>query len=113
MPGKSKRTHRTAELIQKIIALALLKEVSDPRLSKITITGVDLSPDFKQAIVFFSMLDPTDEFIQSAENAFKKAEGFFRLLLSRSTELRHTPKLFFRYDMTPITAERISDLLRE
>ncbi|MCX7120870.1 MAG: 30S ribosome-binding factor RbfA [Gammaproteobacteria bacterium] len=113
MPGKSKRTHRTAELIQQIVALALLKEVSDPRLAKITITGVDLSPDFKQAIVFFSMLDPTEESIKLAEVAFQKATGFFRLLLSRSTELRHTPKLFFRYDITLVNAERISDLLRE
>ncbi|MCX7125729.1 MAG: 30S ribosome-binding factor RbfA, partial [Gammaproteobacteria bacterium] len=93
---KSKRTHRTAELIQQIVAMALIKEVSDPRLSAVTITGVDLSPDFKQAVVFFSMLEPTDEAIKAAETAFQKATGFFRLHLSRSTELRHTPKLFFR-----------------
>ena len=110
---KSKRTHRTAELIQKIIALALLKEVSDPRLTSVTVTGVDLSPDFKQAIVFFSMLDPKEDAIKSAEKAFLKAAGFFRVLLSRSTELRHTPKLFFRYDPTLVNAERISDLLKE
>lgn len=109
---KSKRTHRTAELIQKIIALALLKETSDPRLTNVTITGVDLAPDFTQALVFFSMLDPTKEAIYSADKAFKKAEGFFRGVLSRSTELRYTPKLFFRYDPTLINAERISDLLK-
>lgn len=110
---KSKRIYRAAELIQKIIAGLLLREVSDPRLSKVTITGVDLSPDFNNATIFFSLLDPTDQAIKDAENAFKKAVGFFRINLSKQTELRHTPQLLFKYDFSIVTGERISDLLKE
>ena len=110
---KSKRTHRIAELIQTIIARLLIKEVSDPRLQAATITGVDLSPDQKNAIVFFSLLDPTAENIKTTEKSFEKASGFFRLQLSRSTELRHTQKLIFRCDVSLMTGERVSRLLSD
>lgn len=108
---KSKRTTRTAELIQSIIGRLLLKEVSDPRLQGISLTGVDLSPDFKNAIVFFSLLDPSPENIKIAERSFEKASGFFRVQLSRSTELRHTPKLIFKYDASLMVGERVSNLI--
>ncbi|OGT34633.1 MAG: ribosome-binding factor A [Gammaproteobacteria bacterium RIFCSPHIGHO2_02_FULL_39_13] len=110
---KSKRANRVAELIQTTIAHLLLKEVSDPRLRFVTITGVDLSPDGKNAVVFFSMLDPTSDHVKSAEKAFQKAQGFFRFQLSQSTEFRHTPQLIFRYDPSQMVGERISKLLKE
>jgi len=100
-----------AELIQSVIARLLIKEVSDPRLRSATITAVDLAPDGKNAIVFFSLLDPSDENIKAAVTAFQKATGFFRVRLSQSTELRHTPKLIFKYDASLIVAERVSHLL--
>lgn len=108
---KSKRNNRVAELIQTTIAQLLQKEVSDPRFKTVTITAVDLSPDGKNAIVFFSLLEATLDNIQSAEKAFKKAAGFFRLQLSRLTELRHTPQLIFKYDASLANAERISRLI--
>ena len=123
--SKSKRNHRTEELIQKTIAHILKKEVQDSRLSSVTITGVDLSPDFKQATVFFTLLEATqstlkkatqklkrsESAIKKAEEAFAKATGFFRVQLSKQAELRHTPQLSFKYDLTAIAAARISDLL--
>ena len=110
---KSKRNNRLAELIQSVIARLLIKEVFDPRLSSVTITGVDVSPDGRNAIVFFSLLDPTDVNIKSAEKAFEKASGFFRFQLSRETELRHTPKLIFKYDASLMVGERVSQLLSD
>lgn len=110
---KSKRNHRGEELIQHIIAQTLQREVQDARLSQVTITGVDLSPDFKQATVYFSLLKPTETLIKDAQTAFKKASAFFRVCLSKQTELRHTPQLTFKYDTSIADATRISDLLRD
>lgn len=101
------------ELIQSTAASVLQKEVSDPRLKTITITGADLSPDGKNATVFFSLLDPTEKNIQSAEKAFEKAASFFRYQLSQLTELRHTPKLIFKYDLSLMVGERVSRLLSD
>src|SRR3990167_9928351 len=68
---KSKRVHRLAELIQTVIAQLLQREVNDPRLNGVTITGVDLSPDGKKAMVFFSLLNVTDENIKLSSTAFQ------------------------------------------
>jgi ribosome-binding factor A len=113
MSEKSKRVNRMAELIQSIIAQLLLKEVSDPRLKSVTITNVDLSPDGKRALIYFSLLDPTPQHIKSAEQAFQKAAGFFRVNLSSMTELRHTPQLHFHYDASLMVAEKVTQLINK
>ena len=113
MSEKSKRVYRMAELIQSVVAQVLQKEVNDPRLQSVTITGVDLSPDGKRATVFFSLIDHADDKIKEAKQAFQKASGFFRFNLSRQTELRHTPILVFEYDASLMTAERVSRLINE
>lgn len=108
---KEKRVRRIAGLIQSVIAKALKKEVSDPRLQNVTISGIDLAPDFGQAVLYFTLSNPTDEAIASAEKAFKKASGFFRMQLSKSTELRYTPHLIFQYDESILQAEKLQRLL--
>ncbi|EKD92392.1 MAG: hypothetical protein ACD_29C00031G0007, partial [uncultured bacterium] len=105
------RTNRIAELIQSIIADLLIKSVNDPRLKNISITHVKLPPDFSVATIYFSTPDLSAATIKDAETAFQKASGFFRVNLSKMTELRHTPKLIFRFDKTGAEAERISRLL--
>lgn len=102
-----------AELIQSIVARLLLKDVSDPRLQSVTITSVDLSPDGKRALIYFSLIDPTPENIKSALTAFQKAAGFFRLNLSKMTELRHTPMLHFHYDASLMVAEQVTRLINK
>lgn len=113
MPLKSKRVYRIAELIQTVIAQLLKREVNDPRLSKVSITGVDLAPDYGRATVFFTSTDVSAESIKSAQDAFNKAEGFFRIQLSKLTELRYTPKISFKFDASIMQAEHISALLKD
>ncbi len=113
MSEKSKRVHRLAELIQTVIAQLLQREVNDPRLNGVTITGVDLSHDGKRAVVCCSLLDVTDENIKLASTAFRNASGFFRFNLSRMTELRHTPIITFHYDASLAVAERVTRLINE
>ena len=110
-PIKKTRNYRMAELIQQVIATVLQKEVHDPRLNTVNITGVDLSPNYQSATVFFTLLDPSEKNIKEAESAFQKAKGFFRLQLSRETTLRYTPQLTFQYDRAIDQGERISKLL--
>lgn len=111
MAEKSKRTYRVSELVQSTIARVLQKEVSDPRLQGVTITSVDISPDLKNATVFFSVFNADPDNIRSIEAAFLKAAGFFRARLSQIVELRHTPKLTFKFDMVMVDAERVTQLL--
>lgn len=109
---KSKRTYRISELIQNTMARVLQQHVADPRLQYVTLTDVDLSPDLKNATIYFSLVNPELKNIQSADAAFKKAASFFRVQLSQLTDLRFTPKLTFKFDASGMVAERISQLLR-
>jgi ribosome-binding factor A len=111
MREKSTRFRRIAGLIQTVIANALKRDVNDPRLQHVSICGIDMAPDLGQAVLFFTMAEPTPENIKSAEKAFRKASGFFRSLISQSTELRYTPQLFFKYDASIVHAEKIQRLL--
>lgn len=113
MREKSKRVQRVSELIQSVIAMMLLREVSDPRLSQVTITGVNLAPDYGNAVIYFTLPDTDEKRIRDTEQAFQKAIGFFRRQLAQLTELRHTPRLTFKYDVVTTTAERIACLLNE
>lgn len=114
MSEKTKRARRIAELIQSVVSQTLRREVSDPRLQQASITGIDLAPDYGNAVLFFTLFNENDEAaIQAAEKAFKKATGFFRRAISKSTELRYTPQLSFEYDQMTLNAEHISRLIDE
>ena|SRR3990167_4147124 len=106
-----KRISSLASLIQTVVAQLIQKEIADPRLRLVTITGVDVSSDGKNATVFFSLLDNQSDQVKAVGQAFEKAKGFFRVRLSQMTELRHTPKLTFKYDISIVTGERITQLL--
>ena len=51
-----KRSDRVGDLLLELVSQLLAKEVSDPRIGQITLTGVEVSQDLKHARVFFSLL---------------------------------------------------------
>ncbi|MBS1172136.1 MAG: rbfA, partial [Proteobacteria bacterium] len=57
MPKEFSRSQRIAEQIQRELAELIRLEVKDPRVGFITLTGVEVSPDYAHAKVFFSTLD--------------------------------------------------------
>ena len=57
----SRRTERVAELLRNEIAQVLRRDAQDPRLSLVTLTRIDLAPDFSNAAVFWSTLETNVE----------------------------------------------------
>ncbi len=95
----SRRTLRVGEQLRAEIARILREEVTDPRIRLVTLTRVDVAPDFSHAVVFWSALqaeeeDATDEIAEGLESA----APFVRRQLSRLLRLRKTPALRFRHD---------------
>ena len=75
----------------------------------ITITAVDVSPDFSHAKVLYTTLNK--EKLEEAEQGLKRAAGFLRSQLARRIKLYTTPQLRFEYDESVERGDRLSRLI--
>jgi ribosome-binding factor A len=109
---QGKRLDRVNQLIREEISLLLQRELKDPRLGFITVTGVETSPDLRTAKVFVSVLGDEDQWAASL-SALGSARGFIRNWLRQHLNLRVTPALSFRADHSIEHAARIQQLLKQ
>ncbi|MBE6587761.1 MAG: 30S ribosome-binding factor RbfA [Ruminococcaceae bacterium] len=79
--------------------VSILRNVKDPRVSGafISVTGADVTPDFKYAKIYYSVLGIDDDPEEAKEIAkgLKSAQGFIRSQLAKTLNLRVTPELTF------------------
>jgi ribosome-binding factor A len=106
------RRERVEHLLRAELASLLLTEAKDPRLAQVTVSEVRLTPDLRQARVFFRLLGAGAPDVRAAEQALARATPFLRGAVGRALGLRVTPALHFEYDTTPDTARRVDELLR-
>ncbi len=107
-----KRAERVSDLIRIEISDIILREIKDPGIGPVTITGVKMSDDLKLAKVYFVRLG-SDEYIKEAEKHLQKAAGFLKRELGKRLSLRYIPDLFFIYDRSFEYGSRIDKLLSE
>jgi len=107
--GGGKRATRVAELLREQIALILLHKSHDPRLQDLTITGVEMSPDLKQARVFYLLREGADH--AAVRAALKKGLGFIKQELAREHLLRVMPEFFFLPDTGLDRVAKLEELL--
>lgn len=106
-PERIKRVERE---IQRVLA-DLLRELKDPRVAAVAITGVEVSKDLRTGKVFVSTLKAED--LTGAIEALQRASGWIGHRLGDELELRRIPKLSFVHDPTLIRAARIDALLAQ
>ena len=94
----SRRTERVSDLIRDELSDLLLREVRDPRLDAlISITRVEVTPDFSDARIYVSvMAQPAQQ--QDALRALNAAASFFHRELKSRIQMRRIPFLVFRLD---------------
>ena len=107
-----KRSDRVADLIKKEISDILVKQVHDPRIGIITITGVKVADDLRSARIFFVELGK-NRCSDDVKSGLQKAVGFLRRELGQRLRLRYVPELLFTYDPTFEYGERIEELIAE
>lgn len=93
---------------REVIANILLFEISDPKLSLVTITGCEVSYDRSACNVFYSAEMGQYE---AVANAFERASGRIRSLMARQLSWRVAPQLRFILDRSVDEAERIASAL--
>jgi ribosome-binding factor A len=107
-----KRADRVADLVKMEISDLLLKQVRDPRIGSVTITGVKVTDDLRTARVFFVELGK-DQCSEDVRAGLGRAAGFLRRELGRRIRLRCVPELFFVYDPSFAYGNRIERLISE
>ncbi|MBI3014111.1 MAG: 30S ribosome-binding factor RbfA [Candidatus Tectomicrobia bacterium] len=107
-----KRSERVGEMILAEISRLLLREVKDPRIGFVTLTGIDLSDDLRHAKVYISALG--DEGTkQKTLQGLSSCAGFLRGRLGRELRLRYVPELDFHWDTSIAHGVRISHVIDE
>lgn len=106
------RARRLADRIKEIVAEMLELRIKDPRLGFVTITDARVTPDLREATVFYTVYG-SDEDRASTAAALESARGVLRSEVGRQTGIKHTPSLAFVPDAIPETARHIDDLLKQ
>lgn len=120
-----KRNPRLDGTVHEAVADLLETEFQDPRLRMVTVTEVQVSQDAKEALVYYSSLDPDlvsgggsgagdripeeHEVAAALESARTRLQG----LLAKRVALRNTPVLRFQADPVRDQADRVEELLRQ
>ena len=110
--AREERARRVANRIQEELAVLLQREVSDPRLSVLTVTGVEVDREFAYATIYVSSLENQDR-MEEIMRALEGAKGFLRSQLASRIQIRSVPQLRFRQDSSPNRGARIDELLAE
>jgi len=98
------RGFRVADQIQRDLTELIARELKDPRVGMVTLQGVEVTPDYAHAKVFFSLLtgDPVE-----TQAALNQAAGFLRNGLFKRLHIHTVPTLHFVFDRT---SERAADM---
>jgi ribosome-binding factor A len=106
------RADRVGDLILEVVAELLRKEIRDPRLQTVTLTGAKVSKDLRHARIYFNLLNGQAGRTEAAAG-LKSASGFIRSKVSKQLSLRFVPAIEFTYDNTEDAAQRIDELLKQ
>jgi ribosome-binding factor A len=104
------RVRRHAERVRELVAQVVRTQIKDPRLGMITITDARITPDLRDATVFYTVLGDTAAQASTAA-ALASANGMVRSTVGRALGLRHTPTLTFVLDQVPEQVKHIDELL--
>ena len=98
------RAFKVADQIQRDLTELIARELKDPRVGLVTLQGVEVTPDYAHAKVFFSLLtgDP-----QQTQEGLNQAAGFLRTGLFKRLHIHTVPTLHFVFDRT---TERAADM---
>lgn len=105
------KLERISSNIQREVSNILANEAKDSLLKSITITGCETNSDVSVSKVFFtSILEiPKEEL----ERELNEAASYVRCELADRIELRHTPRIEFKFDTSIAYAEKIENIIKE
>ena len=122
----SRHNPRVDEGVREAVATIIERDLSDPRVSFVTVTDVRVTPDRKHATVYYTIVDRDliahdprrtggDDVAapEEAQEALEGAAPRVQALLAQRMRLRNTPQLRFEPDPVAERASKVDQLLRE
>ena len=107
----SKRIERANAELQRCLIEIIKNKMNDPRLDKIvSITEVNVTPDFKFCKAKVSVLDLKD--IENVTKVLQSGEGYIKRELAEMVDMPHMPKITFVVDKSTENAIRVEEILR-
>lgn len=109
------RSERVSQQVRRELADLLRTGVKDPRVSRwlplVTLTAVEVSPDFSHAKVFFTSLGDVDT--TEATSGLQHLGGYLRSELGKRIRIHQIPQLHFVYDVSVERGSKLSRLIDE
>jgi ribosome-binding factor A len=102
---------RVNESVRQVLS-ETVGQLKDPRIGFVTVTGVETSPDLRQARVFVSVLGSEQKRMQTIEG-LQAAHSVLQARIARELRLKRTPQLSFEYDPSVERGVRMTKLIDE
>ncbi|MBC7404303.1 MAG: 30S ribosome-binding factor RbfA [Cytophaga sp.] len=104
---------RVADQIQRDVAEIIWSELKDPRVGMITLTEVQLTPDYAHAKIYFTTLKDDPISVKNTLDGLNKASGFLRAQLGLRLHIHTLPQLHFVHDTSTMRGIAMSKLIDE
>lgn len=104
------RVEKLQELIKQEVGKMLLTDIKDSRIGFVTVTGVEMTGDLREAKIFVSIMG-NDEQIKTSWEGLQSALGFIRREIGHRIKIRFTPEISFELDKSLDYSEHIQKLL--
>lgn len=107
----SNRVERANSEIQRCLIEIIKNKMNDPRVDKVvSITEVNVTPDFKFCKAKVSVLDLND--VENVTKVLQMSEGFIKRELAKMVDMPQVPKINFVVDKSAISALRVEEILK-
>lgn len=104
------RKEKLEEQIKRVVSELFIREIKDPRIGFVTVTGVQLSSDYAQARIGISIFGDAREMRKTMEG-LKSAKGFIQSRTGKALQMRITPKIEFYPDSSIADGVRMVGLI--
>lgn len=93
----SRRLLKAGEAIREVVSMAIITELRDPRVKNVTVIGVEVAPDMREAKILVSIMG-SDSQQATSLRGLQNSAGFLQSKIAERIDTRYTPKLTFVAD---------------
>ena len=108
--AKQLRIEKLQELIKQEMSKMLLNDLKDPRIGFVTVTGVEMTGDLREAKIYVSVMGGAEQ-VKSSLEGLNSALGFIRREIGQRIKIRFTPEISFALDTSLDYGDHIQKLL--